>query len=146
MVYLDYELLKTKYLETLERYDEIIGEKETLWQITQPKAIQTDKEKVDGGGQSNPFDTYLIKKEQQHIDEKLMEIKSVLKERKELLKIMEEDLRNSKALHDRIYRMRYLDHWRVTLIAQRVGYSESQIYRILEMIDLQIKDARKCEK
>ena len=83
----------------------------------------------------NSFDDYLISKEKKRIDERLFEIKSILNDRKELLKLKETELRKSKNSVDIIYRMRFLDHMHITNISIIVHYSESQVYRILQRIN-----------
>ena len=145
MLYLDYEILKSKYLDSKHIWDALMEQKEMLFLRTLPNAIQIDKEKVSGGIQGNSFDDYLIKKEQLHLDEKIMEIESIIESREKMLKTKEQELRASRNLHDRIYSMRYMDHSRVENIAKKIGYSESQIYRILEIIERKMKHARKCE-
>ena len=143
MLYLDYELYKIRYLETQKKYNEILSEKEELFTRTQPKAVRYDKEKVSGGSGSNAFDDYLIKKDEKRIDERLAEAKSLLDDRKLLMELKEAELRASKDTIDKIYVRRYLDHVRVNRIASQIGYSESQIYRILNVISESVKHARK---
>ena len=143
MVYIIYEDFKNKYIETQKRYDEILREKERLFSKTQPASVDYDKERVSGGTASNPFDAYMIAKEEKHIDERLMEIRSILDDRGKLLKIKEKELRNSKALEDKIYRMRHLDRLKVYQIAKLLNYSEPQIYRILRKISKTLKDDKK---
>lgn len=143
MLYVDFELFKDKYLETQQKYDEILSEKEALFARTQVKAVQFDKERVSGGVQSNAFESYVIEKERKQIDERLSEVRSLLEDRKELLKLKERELFQSSDIHDKIYRQRYIQRRRVYQIAKGVGYSESQVYRILSVIDEKIKDARK---
>lgn len=145
MLYLDYELLRRRYIDIRLVWDALMEEKETLFSKTLPTAVQMDKEKVSGGMPSNSFDDYLIRKEQLHLDEQLLEAESIIESREKMLKAKEQELRASKNLHDRIYVMRHIDHSRVIKIAQRIGYSESQIYRILETIEENIKHARECE-
>lgn len=143
MLYLDYELYKVRYLETQKKYNEILSEKEELFTKTQPKAIKYDKEKVSGGGGSNAFDDYLIAKDEKRIDERLAEVKSLLDDRKVLLDLKEKELRRSKDTIDKIYVRRFLDHAKVNRIASQIGYSESQVYRILNIISESVKHARK---
>lgn len=145
MLYLDYDFLKFKYHETQRRYEDILSEKEMLFTKTQPKAVQITDEKVTGGQQGNSFDNYLIEKERKHIDERLLECKSMLDEREQLLQSKEQELRLSKDLHDKIYVLKHLEKVKPKEIGKIVGYSESQVYRILDTIDMRVKDARKCE-
>ena len=139
MVYLEYEAFKVKYLQTLERYNEILSEKEELFNRTQPKSVRYDKERVAGGDPSNAFDEYLIKKEEKRIDDRLMEVKSLVDDRKQLLNVKEQELRVSKDTYDKVYRMRFLDRLKVRTIASMLRYSEAQIYRMLHTISETLK-------
>lgn len=146
MIYIEYEVYKTKYKETQSIYDEILTEKERIFQKTQSKAIRYDVEKVSSGTYSNILDNYIVEKDEKRIDERLEEVKSLLDDRERLLKLKEKELRESKALYDKIYRMHYLDRMKPYRISEFIGYSKSQIYRILDKIDKNIKDATKCDK
>lgn len=139
MLYLEYEDFKAKYLETQRKYDEILSEKEELFQRTQPTAMNIDKERVSGGTKSNPFESYLIAKEKKQIDERLAEVKGLLDDREKLLNLKLEELRYSNAIEDKIYRMRHIDRIRIYKIARMVNYSEAQVYRILANIAENIK-------
>ena len=142
MLYLDYESLLKRYYDVRLAWDALMEEKEMLFSKTLPTAVQMDKEKVSGGSPSNSFDEYLIRKEQLHLDEQILEAESIINSRFEMLKAKEKELRASKNLHDRIYVMRYIDHSRVVNVARKIGYSESQIYRILEVIEGNIEKMR----
>lgn len=139
MLYLDYERFRQNYLEAQRRYDEILSEKEKLFARTQPQAVQFDKEPCTSGDKGSPFDGYLIEKERKRIDERLTEAEFILNERKELLRLKEQELRNSNDIHDKIYRLRYIVHWKVQKISRETGYSESHLYRILTSINDQIR-------
>lgn len=145
MLFLDYEQFKAKYFETQQKYNEILSEKEALFEKTQPNSIDFEKERVSGGTPRNAFDDYLIEKERKRIDDRIAEAKSLLEDRMELLKIKEQELRSSKDIHDSIYLFRFIDHRSAHWIAKRKGYSKSQVYRILHVIEKQIKDATKCD-
>jgi hypothetical protein len=143
MLYMEYERLKRKYLESQRIYDSIISEKESLFQRTQPKSVNSENERVNGSHQNNPFDDYLIVKEQNKIDERLAEAKSLMAERYELLKQKEVDLRKSKTPENQIYAYRYIDRMKVRKISWLINYSEPQIYRILRTIRRKIEHDRK---
>ena len=143
MLYEEYEEFKRQYKETQRKYNDILSEKEKLFQITQPQAVNTDQEKVSGGNPKNNFDQYLILKEQQRIDERLAEVKALLMDRAELLKLKKEELRQSQEPEDMVYRLRYIERMRVYKIAKAVNYSEAQVYRILRIIRSRLKDDRK---
>lgn len=143
MIYLEYERLKTKYNEAYNAYDEIIAEKERLFEMTQPHGIRYDGERVSGGGNKNPFDEYLIAKEQSRIDERLEEARAILEDRKLILDAKKRDLRESKDVYDKIYRLKFIERWKIYRIATFVSYSEPQIYRIIKAIKRRIKDDSK---
>lgn len=138
MLFLDYEILKIKYLDTQQGITQILNEKERLFAKTQPKSVQFDKERVSGGQQGNAFEDYMIEKERKQIDERLTEMKGLLAERRSLLKLKEEELRASKDVRDIIYCYRYLENVSGYEIAKLTNYSKSQIYRTLKEIDKKI--------
>ena len=142
MLYMEYELLRRRYIDIRLTWDALMEEKERLFSRTLPTAVQLEKEKVSGGTPHNSFDEYLIRKEQLHIDEQIKEAESIIESRWQMLNAKEKELRASKNLHDRIYVMRVIDHSRVVNIARKIGYSESQIYRILEVIEGNIEKMR----
>lgn len=131
-VYMDYERFRKEYIETQNKFDEILKEKELLFSKTQPKSPKWDK--VGSSGQQNPFEEYLILKEKRQIEKRLAEAKTLLEDRKKLLMLKQQELMNSKNNVDKIYRMRYIEHINITRIAMSVNYSESQVYRILNNI------------
>lgn len=138
-VYIGYEIYKCKYLEIQTKYNEILTEKENLFTKTQPNAIKYDKVVVQGGTYGNGFDEYLIAKDKEKIDERLAEARQLLEDRERLLKLKEKELRASKDKLDQIYCMRYVDNKRPYAIARCLNYSESQIYRILDKIQKEIR-------
>ena len=148
-VYIVYETLKKKYCDAQKKFDEILNEKEALFVKTQPKSPNWDK--ISFSSQMhNSFDQYLMLKESFKVEERLVEIKSILKDREELLNLKEYELRMSKNHIDMVYRMRFLDQYNISKISAHMHYSESQIYRILQNIkgkcENMRENARKCEK
>lgn len=134
MLYQEYHEQKEKYKDAQRLYDSILSEKETLFQRTQPNAVDTSNEKVSGGTQTNTFDAYLIEVEEKKIDQRLSEAKSLMADREKLLRAKREELRSSNEIEDRIYRYRYIERMRIYRIAKMVSYSERQVKRILEQI------------
>ena len=143
-LYLQYEDYKAKYLETQKRYDDILSEKEQLFERTQPQGVRYDQERTSGGSPVNKFDEYLISKDKKRIDERLSEVKSLLEDRERLLKLKEKELRSSNDIWDKIYYMRYIDYSKIAKIARTVNYSEMQVYRILHAINDKINYVAKC--
>ena len=133
-MYKEYLVYKKKCETAQKIYDNIVSEKEELFISTQPKAVTYDTEKVAGGTPSNVFDDYLIQQEFKQLDERLNIARSILEDRIRLLKLKEEQLRQSTHPHDKVFVCKCLDNKKVYKIAKEVGYSEVQVYRILKII------------
>lgn len=134
LLYLEYEQLKQRFADTQQMMHEILLEKEELFLKTQPKSVKYDSERVAGGDYTNAFDEYVIAKEKRQIDERLQEARQMVEDRKELLRLKEQELRQSRNVTDKIYRMRFLDRIKVHRIASMIGYSEASVYRVLHTI------------
>lgn len=140
MLYLEYERMRKKYNDAQAVYDNVLTEREEMFQRTQPKSTNTEQEKVSSCPQGSSFDKYLIEKERKHIDERLEEAKELFEERLVLLGRLEEDLRESKVIDDMIYTLRYLDRMKIKEISKMTSYSDSHIKRKLKAIRRKIKD------
>lgn len=134
LAYMVYEEFKNKYLDTQKQFDEILQEKEFLFAKTQPQSPNWDKIGENGNQINNKFDDYLVAKESKRVDERLSEIKSILDDRERLLRLKEQELRNSKNHVDKIYKMKYIDKFNMNKIVREAHYSRSQVYRILDDI------------
>ena len=139
MIYVEYEKLKRQYEYMHGVCDQILREKEKFFVRTQPNAIRYDKLNVAGGKRENGFDDYLDNCEHFKVEERLNEAIHILQARAELLRFKEEQLRKSKEIDDIIYTMKFLDNAKPRTIAMALGYSESQIYRIIERIHKNIQ-------
>ena len=144
MQYISYDISHRHYLEALQRVEDIIAEKDRLFEKTQPSAMVYDKERVSGGSQANTFDEYVIGMERLQIDKRLEEAKSILQERNEILRIKERDLRASRDVFDKVYAARFIDKRRIYRIARMINYSERQTKRILKIIANNLKDGTEC--
>lgn len=139
MIYITYEEYKTKYLDAQKKYDEILSEKEELFIKTQPSSTTYDKEAVSGSiVHSDPFTTYAHKMQENKVDERLDAARSILEDRRRLLKLKEEELRQSKNWEDIIYVQKYLENKPVKVIKARMPYCRSSIYGILKKIEKNI--------
>lgn len=146
MIYLDYERYKFKYHEAQMAYDKVLTEREALFQMTQPKGIDTERDKVQTSATNSLFADYLVRKEQSLIDERLTEAEALMNDRESLLERKGEELRGSKEPCDRIYLMRYVERRKIREISKRVMYSEAQVYRILGQIRHNIEKMRENER
>ena len=133
-MYVEYLESKHKYLNAQKEYNNILDEKERLFEQTQPSAIKFDGERVDGGQRKNKWDSYLIKLEEKNILERLKEAKSIMQDRKEIFEQTEKDLRNSKETDDKVFVYRYLEKKKVYQITGMINYSEAHVKRFLSNI------------
>jgi len=138
-VYKDYEIYKKLYYSMQNTYNKLLLEKERLFTKTLPDAIRYDSESVAGGKSENEFDEYMSALEDSKIDQRIQEAKQLLFERERLLLIKEKELRQSKDKYDVVYRMRFIDEIKPASIALALSYSESQIYRILDKIQKELR-------
>ncbi len=139
MVFLEYERAKNKYSKAQMWLDDALTEQERLLTKTMPNAIRYDKVNVKSSPNGNVLDDYVIAKQEKKIDNKICRMRQLLADRERLLKLKENELRVSKDKLDQIYCMRYVDDKRIYLIAKTLNYSESQIYRILDKIQREIR-------
>ena len=145
LIYLEYEIYKRQYIEAKNRYNEILEEKEFLFTRTQPNAVRYDQDKVQTSNNSNVLESYVIAKEQRHIEQRLAEAKEILESRADFLKYIEKDLRASKHIADIVYCCRFLDCMRVKKIMKITNYSKSQICRILDSIRKELNERKTNE-
>jgi len=131
MIYLEYELYKAKYLDALEVLNEYLSEKERIITKTMPNAIRYDKDiTTTGVPDETPLESYIIELEKSQIDKKLAIWRDIVEGRKRLLECKREELMQSQALCDKVYRMKYFDGYGINKIASILHYSRAQIYRI----------------
>lgn len=134
MIYIQYDEYKNKYYNAQKEFDSVLREKEELFSKTQPQATRYDKELVSGGKVNNKFDDYVILKDKNKIDERLLESKSILEDREKLLKLKEQELKESKDWIDIIYVYYYIDKLSIRKIEKRIPYSTAEICRKLKII------------
>lgn len=146
MIYIEYHEYKNKYYVAQKEYDNILSEKEELFVKTQPKATDYDKEKVSGGSPSNTFDNYLIIKEKKQLDERLKEARSILEDRIKLLKLKEEELKQSKEWLDIIYTCYFIDKLSIRKISKKIPFSTTEIFRKIKIIRKNINLEQKGTK
>ena len=122
-----------------KEYEQVLAEQEELFQMTQPKGFDLTKDKVSGGDTSDTFNSYLMAKEKNHIDERREEAYHLLEIRERELEKREKELRASKDLKDIIYVLWFLEKKKVWQIARIIHYSKQHTYRILEDIRITLR-------
>ena len=136
MLYVKYEEYKNKLHEAQDNFDSILSEKEKLFSKTQPGAIDYSKEKQsDDTNEYNPFELYMMKMQEDLVEERLNEARTIINDRKFLLQSKEEELRNSKDWYDKIYVYRFIDKLPVEKIKNIMPYCRSSIYNIINEIE-----------
>lgn len=139
MIYIEYEEYKSKYHAAQKEFNDILTEQEKLFSKTQPQSTDYSKDKVKSSSFSNPFANYVIAKQEKLIDERLVEARSILKDRRTLLLAKEEELNKSKDYIDIVYKLYYIDKLSIRKIGEEINYSKSQIYEILRKIQKNLK-------
>lgn len=139
MLYLDYEILKSKYEKAQTLLDELLDEREVIFLKTQPQGLKTDSEKVTSSGSQDKFDIYLIEKEKRRIDQRIKEARKLVTARAMQMEMKEEELEKSMDVYDRVYVLSKLKCRRIKQISKEVGYSERQVLRIIKNINQRVK-------
>lgn len=139
MIYVDYVILKTAYNESLNKLKEALDKQEEAFTRTLPNAIRYDLQKVmHSPSTTSPLDDYVMNNE--YLEQKIRQAKVILVERKEMLDLKEQELRNSSDLDDKIFLMRYVDGMKVEQIARKLHYSgRESIYYHIRKIKHEIK-------
>lgn len=143
MIYEEYEAIWSKIRSIEKKLFKLIDKRSKLFDKTQPKTTQYDKELVDGKKQTNIQEQYVI--EEEYLNERIMQLNITLDDLYQVLKRKRDELRQSKNIYDRIYYYFRIERISVYKIANLTSYSQSQIYRKLEKIGIKTKDAKKCE-
>lgn len=137
--YLDYERYKAKFTELQESFAKVLLEKERLFTRTLPRAIQYDKDKVQNTIDGNPLENFVITAEEKELDVKIAKYRQEMSDWKLLLDIKERELRQSRAMLDRVYVCRYLDGCSIKRMCGLLSYSRPQIYRKLSQLNKKLR-------
>lgn len=135
MIYPEYEAYKERFIESQKIFSEALHEKEKIFTMTQPNAVQYDHDKVQTTPSESVLDKYVIALEESGIDDKIATVRQLFQDRACLLNLKEQELRKSSDRYDRIYVMKYLDCMGINRIAKNMNYSRSQVYRIIKKIE-----------
>ncbi len=138
-----YEIFK-KYKEAKKNYDKKLEKKALLILQTQPRAIDTSKEKINGGTFVNKFEEFV--KQLEKLDPELQKARNERDLQEYFLKKKVIELKNSKEIKDKIYYYKYVERLKVRHIPCKVNYSKRQVYRYLEEIEESLKMAQNGTK
>lgn len=143
MVYIEYEMYMTKFLELQKQFDQVLTEKERLFTKILPKSMRYNKGSTQSNNHSNTLENYIVEMDEKKINECLTHLKNLLTDRKKLLDMKEKELRMSRDKFDRVYVYKFLDGYGPKKIARILNYSKSQIYRLINSIQKRCDEARK---
>ena len=132
MIYEDYEAIWNKIRKQEKKLFKLIEKRAELFDKTQPKTTQYDKEVVDGKKQTNIQEQYVI--QQEYLTQKINQLNTTLDDLYQVLKRKREELKLSKNIYDRIYYYREIEKLSMYKIASLIGYSKEQTYRYYRKI------------
>ena len=132
ILYIEYMQMRYSYNETITRLNALLDAQEAAFTRTLPKAIRYDLQRVNHTPYADLLEDYLMDIEE--IEEKIRSVRILLIERRENLDRIEEQLRKSKDLQDKIFVGRFIDGKSVTVLSRELSYSPERIYQILKQI------------
>lgn len=144
MIYEEYEAIWSKIHKLEEELFKQINKREALFEKTQPKSPRLDKEMVDGKNPSNMMDQYVIQME--YLNERINQLNITLDDLYQVLKRKREELRLSKNPYDKLYNYFCIERLSIYKISNLMCYSESQIYRKLKSMGIDVKMQKNAKK
>ena len=102
MIYEEYEAIWNKIHNIEKKLFKLIDKRDELFDKTQPKTTQYDKEVVDGKKQTNIQEQYVIQKE--YLNEKINQLNTTLDDLYQVLKRKREELKLSKNKEPGVFR------------------------------------------
>ena len=134
--YLEHNTRFCDYLLAKENLINITNEKDAVQARTEPKISY--EERVSGTPK-NKTEEYVIEMERRQLNRRIAEAEAIIKAKKYLLDLAEEELRKSRDIYDLVYTKRWIDHKRPKDIYRELdlmgmGYSRSHIYEIIKRI------------
>lgn len=127
MVYKDYQEAQAIYETALKRYSGLLKKQQRLFAKTQLKGVRYDGVRVQSS-KASYNDTLAALAD---IDLDIKRQQEAVLSCKMLLDGRLQQLTASRETDDMIYKLHFIDGMGVRRIASRVGYSRSQVYRII---------------
>lgn len=134
---------KRELLVAKARLDSLREMRRVYFALTQPKGIDYSRIVVTGSGMHKDNLAWYVDKIRE-IDEQIDIVQDEIILLQSHLVVMEHHFRRMKGSLERVFVYRYIDGLTVNQIAQKMCYSESQIYRKLTQIEQVIN--KSCEK
>lgn len=144
MIYEEYESIWNTIRKKEKELFDLINKRDELFLYTQPKSSKFDKEKVDGKKTANMMEEYVIQKE--YLNERIMQLNITLDDIYQVLKRKRDELKQSKNIYDRIYYYYCIERLSIFKVSCLMNYSESQIYRKLKNMGIEVKMRKNAKK
>ena len=138
MLFQEYVAAKKDRERAEELYKGVLREIEDVFEMTQPKSLPTDIDRVVSSPGGGPFDLYLAEKERRQLDQRLEEAERLMNARDEILREKKEALFRSLEPEDVVFREKYVIGTKPSVIARKTNYSQSQVYRLIQKIHAKI--------
>ena len=125
-----------EYVQAQADLNEVIEEYMVAFQRTQPKGNYSERV---SSTPRNKTEEYVIEIERKQIRRRITDAEAIIKAKKDLLDIAEEQLRQSKDIYDLIYLKKWVEKKRPKDIYRELdlmgmNYSRSHIYEIIKRI------------
>lgn len=134
MLYIEYIESKNNFDRANKNYTDLIDIKEKLFIQTLPSAVEYKEDKIESSNKSNPFENYVIKKEEIDLDKKIEEAISILANREKIYRIKKEELINSKDWNDIIFTYYYIKKFSIRKTTKYVPFSKTEVSRKIQKI------------
>lgn len=144
MIYEEYEAIWNKIHKLEEELFKLINKRHELFDKTQPKSPKLDKELVDGKNPSNMMEQYVI--HQEYYNERIRQLNITLDDMYQVLRRKRDELRLSKNPYDKLYNYFCIERLSIYKISYLMNYSNSQIYRKLKSMGIEIKMRKNAKK
>jgi hypothetical protein len=144
MIYEEYEDIWNTIRKKEKELFELINKREELFLKTQPKSSKFDKEKVDSKTTRNMMEEYVI--QQEYFNDRIMQLNITLDDIYQVLKRKRDELKQSKNTYDRIYYYYCIERLNIYKVSCLMNYSESQIYRKLKSMGIDVKMRKNAKK
>lgn len=136
--YLEHNRRYCDYVQAQNDLKEVLDEFEVVFQRTQPKGNYSERV---SSTPKNKTEEYVIEVERRQLNRRIADAKLIMRAKKDLLDLSEEQLRKSNDIYDLIYTKRWVDHKRPKDIYRELelmgmSYSRSHIYEIIKRIRL----------
>ena len=133
MIWEDYQTIQLEYRRAEGRLRRLVDQCEELEVSLGPSAIRYDKDIVQTSHEDH---TTAVLAKIADLKILIKEAESTVRIRRDIMLRRREDLRESPDIRDRIYCLHFIDHVGARRIARTIGYSRSQVFRIIQKMRL----------